>query len=115
MPPTMNRIWTAWVLAFAVCCGLAACMTTPKTPAQRQADKELADQVQAALTADPNLYSRHITLRADNGVVTLGGHVWTPAEMSAAVQIAEGVAGVTKVVNRMELDRGAVQDSGVSR
>ena len=35
--------------------------------------------------------------------------------MTAAVQIAQGVSGVTKVVNRMEIDRGAIQDSGVTR
>lgn len=114
-PFSVNRMWTAWVLAFAVCCGLAACMTTPKSPAQRQADKELADKVQATLAADPNLYARHITVRADGEAVTLGGYVWTPEEMSAAVQIAQGVSGVTKVVNRMEVDRGTIQDSGVTR
>lgn len=112
---TMNRKWTAWMVVVAVCCGLAACMTTPKTEAQRQADKELADQVQTALNSDKNLYARHITVRADNGVVTVGGYVWTPEEMTAAVQIAEGVPRVAKVVNRMEVDRGAVQDSAVTR
>ncbi len=71
--------------------------------------------MQTALKADPNLYARHINVRADNGVVTLGGYVWTPEEMSAAVPITERVPGVTKVVNRMEVDRGAIQDSGVSR
>ncbi len=114
MAITMIRIWTAWVLALAVCCSLSACMTT-KSPAQRQADKDLAEQVQSTLASDKNLYSRHITVRADDGVVTLGGYVWTPEEMSAAVQIAEGVGGVSKVVNRMEVDRGDVQDSGVTR
>ena len=94
---------TTRLLAFALCCGLAACMTTPKSPAQRQADAELVDQVQTALKADPNLYARHINVRADNGVVTLSGYVWTPEEMSAAVPITERVPGVTKVVNRMEV------------
>jgi osmotically-inducible protein OsmY len=111
---TMNRILTVWVLAFAMCCSLAACMTT-KSPEQRQADKALAEEVQSALTADKNLYSRHIVVRADNGVVTLAGYVWTPEEMTAAVQIAQDVTGVTNVVNRMEIDRGDVQDSGVTR
>lgn len=105
----------AWILAFAVCCGLGACMTTHKSDAERQADKEMADQVQNALASDNNLYARHITVRADEGVVTLGGYVWTPEEMSAAVQIAERVSGVAKVVNRMEVDRGAIQDSAVTR
>ena len=111
---TMNRIWSAWVLAVAICCSVTGCMTT-KSPEQRQADKALAEQVQAALSSDKNLYSRHIVVRADNGVVTLGGYVWTPEEMSAAVQIAGSVSGVSNVVNRMEVDRGDVQDSGVTR
>jgi osmotically-inducible protein OsmY len=114
VPFTMNRIWTAWLLTFAMCCSLGACMTT-KSPEQRQADRELAEQVQTALSADPNLYSRHIVVHGNGDVVTLGGYVWTPEEMTAAVQIAGGVAGVSKVVNRMEVDRGDVQDSGVTR
>jgi osmotically-inducible protein OsmY len=71
--------------------------------------------VQTALNSDNNLYARHITVRSNDGVTTLGGYVWTPEEMVAAVQIAEGVAGVRKVVNRMEVDRGTIQDSGVAR
>jgi osmotically-inducible protein OsmY len=115
LSPVINRLLTALVLAAALG-GLTACLSgPPKTQAQRQADKELADQVQTALTSDQNLYARHINVRADEGVVTLGGHVWTPEEMTAAVQIAERVSGVTKVVNRMEVDRGAIQDSGVTR
>ena len=48
-------------------------------------------------------------------VVTLSGHVWTTEELVAAPQIAEAVPGVSKVVNRIEVDRGAIQDSGVTR
>ena len=35
--------------------------------------------------------------------------------MQAAVQDANQVPGVTKVVNRMQVDRGAVSDSAVTR
>jgi osmotically-inducible protein OsmY len=48
-------------------------------------------------------------------VVTLDGYIWTPEEMTAAVQDAQTVPGVAKVVNRMEVDRGAISDSAVSR
>jgi len=110
----INRFLTALVLAAAVG-SLTACMGPPKTAEQRQADQALADQVLTALTSDKTLYARHINVRADNGIVTLSGHVWTTEELSAAPQIAGSVAGVTKVVNRIEVDRGAIQDSGVTR
>ena len=111
----INRLLTALVLATALV-GLTACLSgPPKTEAQRQADKDLADQVLTALTSDKTLYARHINVRADSGVVTLSGHVWTTEELSAAPQIAQSVAGVRKVVNRIEVDRGAIQDSGVTR
>ena len=113
--PVMNRI-VRTVLAGMVVCGAVACATGPhKTPAQLQADSQTADSVQGAFKADTTLYSRHITVRADAGVVTLGGYVWTPAELEEAVSAAESVEGVTKVVDRMEVDRGAVSDSAVSR
>ena len=56
-----------------------------------------------ALTSDKTLYARHINVRADNGVVTLSGHVWTTEELVAAPQIAEAVPGVTQ---SGESDRG---------
>ena len=115
MSPIINRFLTALALAAAVA-GLTACLSgPPKTEEQRQTDKDLADQVQTALTSDKTLYARHINVRADNGVVTLSGHVWTTEELAAAPQIAQSVAGVTQVVNRIEVDRGAIQDSGVTR
>ncbi len=102
-------------LAAVVGCGTVACATTHKTEAERAADTATVEHVQAALSADRTLFSRHITIRADNGVVTLGGYVWTPEELQMAREDAEAVPGVAKVVNRMEVDRGAVQDSATTR
>ena len=76
-------------MAVVLCCGVGCVHDPPKTAAQRQADAELVDQVQAALKADPGLYARHINVRADNGVVTLSGYVWTPEELVEAEQDAE--------------------------
>ena len=95
--------------------GIAACMSTPKTAEQRADDRSLVEQVQAQFASDPTLFSRHITVRADNGVVTLGGYAWTPEELTAAADDAQRASGVTKVVNNIEVDRGAIQDSGTSR
>jgi osmotically-inducible protein OsmY len=115
MYPVMNRIFRA-ALAAVVVSGVVACaMGAHKTEAQQLADKDTADRVQRALTADSLLYSRHITVRADDGVVNLGGYVWTPPEQQDAIRIASSVPGVIKVVDRMEIDRGAISDSAVTR
>jgi osmotically-inducible protein OsmY len=90
-------------------------MGPTKTQAERLADNDVVDRVQAALSADRYLYARHITVRADRGVVSLGGYVWTPEELDAAMQDVQAMPGVTKVVNNMEVDRGAVSDSSVTR
>lgn len=111
----MKRIMRSMPAAVAVC-AVVACATGPrKTPEQRQADSEMADRVQLALNSDRFLYARHITVRADGGVVTLGGYVWTTEELVRAREDARAVTDVTKVVDRMEVDRGAISDSGVTR
>jgi osmotically-inducible protein OsmY len=110
----MQRV-THWAAAAAIVCGLAACATGPKTAEQRADDRSLIEQVQAEFASDPSLYSRHITVRADNGVVTLTGYTWTAEELTAAADDAQRASGVTRVVNNIEVDRGAIQDSGVSR
>jgi osmotically-inducible protein OsmY len=115
--PIMTRMGRGALVA-AVACGAAACVTAPhRTPAERQADKDMADRVQLALNSDQVLYARHITILADSGagVVTLGGYVWTPEELNQAKDDARAVSGVTKVIDRMEVDRGAVSDSSVTR
>jgi osmotically-inducible protein OsmY len=112
---TMNRIWRTGLWA-AVLCGVVACTRGPhKTDAQRQLDREMADSVQAALNADKLLYSRHITVRADGGVVNLSGYVWSRDDLDEAKRVASAVPGVTNVVNDMELERNGVDDSPVSR
>ncbi len=111
----MHRIIRA-ALAVAVVCGVSACMAgPPKTPAEQQADREMSDRVQLALSSDQVLYSRHINVHADGSVVTLSGYVWTPQELVEAKEDARAVPGVAKVVDRMEVDRGAVSDSATTR
>lgn len=108
----------------AVCAGFAlallgsvfACATGPrKSDAQQQADRETAERVQTALDADKRLYAKHITVRADNGVVRLSGFVWDPPDLLEAKSVAELVPGVSSVVNDLELERNGVDNSGVTR
>jgi osmotically-inducible protein OsmY len=115
MSPIINRTMIVAVAAI-IACGGAACVGGPrKTEAERAADKDTADRVTTTLASDQMLYARHINVRADGSVVTLDGYVWTPEEMQAAVQDANQVPGVARVVNRMQVDRGAISDSAVTR
>jgi osmotically-inducible protein OsmY len=94
--------------------GVAACSTMPpKTAAERASDETKAEQVEAALEADPNIYARHIDVKVDGGVVHLGGYVWSPRDFLLAKNDAASVPGVTNVITQMELMRGG--QSGSSR
>ncbi len=111
----LNRVARV-VVALAAVCALVACASgPPKTEAQKQADQALAERVQAALTSDKLFYGRLITVQADNGVVVLTGFVWDPPDISTARTIAEGVEGVTGVVNNLELQRNGIDNSPVAR
>ncbi|HEY1726434.1 MAG TPA: BON domain-containing protein [Steroidobacteraceae bacterium] len=100
-----------WV-ALALCLCLAGCITA-RTAAQRQADASIADQVQHVLTADPNIYARHIDVAVRNGVVDLTGYVWETDDYRTARRDAASVAGVIKVDNDLELMRGGRAGAGL--
>ncbi|HET9389461.1 MAG TPA: BON domain-containing protein [Steroidobacteraceae bacterium] len=113
MSPLMQRLsWATLVAVLA--CGSVGCATT-QTDAQRQADRDITDRVQAALNADKGLYAQHISVNANSGIVHLSGYVWTQPDLEEAQRIAGLVPGVTKVVNDMELERGGIDNSNVSR
>jgi hyperosmotically inducible protein len=115
LSPVKNRV-ASWVIAAAVVGGAVGCSTGPhRTEAEHQADKETADRVQAALSADEELYSRHINVHANNGVIRLSGYVWTQPDLEEAKRVAESVQGVSRVVDDLELERGGIDNSPVSR
>lgn len=115
MSPVMNRMACAGVAA-AVLCSVLGCATgPPKTEAQRQADRETAERVQTALESDKLLYAKHISVRADNGVVRLSGFVWDPPDLDEARSDAELVPGVVRVVNDLELQLNGIDNSDISR
>src|ERR1700752_1239983 len=98
----MKRMLSAAAVVVVVLAwGAAACVSSPKTQPELAADNATADRVRAAFDADAMLFARHITVRADNGVVTLGGYAWTPEELQAARRDARRVPGVAKVVDRI--------------
>jgi osmotically-inducible protein OsmY len=89
---------------------IVACATDPpKTANELQANKEIADRVESALNADKFLFTRHISVRVDSGVVHLEGYVWSPTDIYVAKRIAKRVPGVTMVVDELELQRGGIR------
>jgi osmotically-inducible protein OsmY len=102
------------VMVLLAAYGVVACSTTPRrTAAERVADADIADRVQAALLADPNIYARHIDVEVDRGVVHLGGYVWEDGDFRTARRDAASVPGAKTVVTEMELVRGGL--AGTSR
>jgi osmotically-inducible protein OsmY len=102
-------------LAVAVLCGMAACASNPRNEEQRQADKVMAERVEAALNADRSLFAKHITAHANDGVVRLTGYVWETSDFEEAVYVTSNVPGVTRVVNDLELNRNGDESGNVAR
>lgn len=115
LPSVMKRASRA-AIAAGLIAGLLACThAPPRTEAQKEADKALAERVDGELQADKLIYARHITVKADRGVVHLSGYVWETPELYEAQRVAASVPGVASVVNDLELQRNGIGNSPVSR
>ena len=73
-----------------------------------QAKREAADEqvtrlVQQTLTNDPWIYSDHITITTQNGVVTLEGIVGDTGEMFRILRLCRKIPGARRVVNALEM------------
>jgi len=66
-------------------------------------DSQLQHAVLAALAWEPSVTAGHIGVTANEGVVTLTGHVETFAEKAAAEAVARGVKGVTALAEEIEV------------
>lgn len=64
-------------------------------------DAAITGSVKAAMIAEPGLKAMQIDVDTKNGVVTLTGTVDSTADKARAVQIAQGVSGVSSVVDRL--------------
>lgn len=91
---------------------LAACVTaSPPRAAQSPADVALANEVYAALSADPVYFYRHVDVRVDHGVADLSGYVWGTQAIYRAREIAHNVPGITAVVtSHLELEREGLEN-----
>lgn len=66
-------------------------------------DEEIETEIKDALVWDGRLQASTIRVGVCNGVVTLSGYVRTDREKVIAAQIAEGVRGVTEIVNDLKV------------
>jgi len=64
-------------------------------------DAAITGSVKTAMIAEPGLKAMQIDVDTKNGVVTLTGAVDSAADKARAVQIAQGVTGVTSVIDRL--------------
>ena len=108
--PGVRLLGVAILLAAAAGCATAP----PRSPEQLRADAATADRISTALDEEPVYYLNHVDVDVRNGVATLSGYVWTTDALYIAKQIARRVPGVTRVVNRMELEREAERGGGDS-
>lgn len=76
---------------------------TMDSKAMKAANRALQKQVLRALTKTKGLRNSTITVRANNGAVTLEGTVPEQSQVDLATHAAEGVAGVTSVKNALTL------------
>lgn len=67
------------------------------------ADTTITTKVKAALANDEVLKARDIHVETQSGQVTLTGTAPTSAALARASELAQTVAGVTNVVNRLSL------------
>ncbi|HEY2533531.1 MAG TPA: BON domain-containing protein [Xanthobacteraceae bacterium] len=101
--------------------GLAACASNARVPATRvatqssYADVQLADNVQAALHADPFFYDRHVTVSVERGKVVLRGFVADGEAIISAKRIAAKAAGGRPVVDYLSINPIEEQSPGPRR
>ena len=62
----------------------------------------MAAKVATALQQDPYIFSDHVTVTAENGVVRLEGMVRDLSDLYAMLRLARRIAGKGRVVNQIE-------------
>jgi osmotically-inducible protein OsmY len=72
-------------------------------PSEEDNDDELADAIRLVLEMDPLVHADQIGIRAERGVVTLGGVLQREEERHMAEMDAWSVSGVTDVHNQIQL------------
>jgi osmotically-inducible protein OsmY len=67
------------------------------------ADAALTAKVDEALRDDPYVFADHVSVRTENGVVTVEGTVFSVQDMRRVLLLARRAAGKRRLINRLEL------------
>ncbi len=68
-------------------------------------DAAITTKVKAAMLVDSRTKAYRVDVQTNRGIVALGGFVATPAEKSAAQELAGSVEGVARVENNIVVDK----------
>jgi hyperosmotically inducible protein len=93
---TRETRWEGILLAMLLVVTGAA-MAGERSTGQAIDDTLITTKVKASFVADPQVSALAITVETDHGVVTLSGVVESEAERQRAIQLAQGMEGVTRV------------------
>ena len=99
------RGWIAALALGALVMAPSAAWAQTSTAAKID-DSTIKTKVEARLKTADSLKNDNIDVAVDNGVVTLTGKVHSEAQSARAQQLAK-VAGVTKVENKLDVDKTA--------
>lgn len=94
--------WRPLLITLAVC-GMVACTSPPRSAEQKAVDDAITQRVEAGLAATPRENFSKVLVYTYDGVVHLGGLVWTNQAIRIAGQVARSVPDVRRVSNRLEL------------
>src|SRR5437868_871960 len=96
---------TSILVAAVALTALAGCASTQKHESTGQYidDTAITASVKAAIFNEPSLKSMEINVETFKGRVQLSGFVTSRASIDRAVQVTQGVKGVTSVANDMRV------------
>lgn len=102
----MTRFATASILVASLALTtLAGCASTwnHESTGQYVDDTTITTKVKSAILNEPTLKSAEINVETYKGRVQLSGFVSSRANIDRAVQVAQGVSGVSSVTNDMRV------------
>ena len=88
---------------FVPLCALAVLLSLGVGCAKKPDDAQISSDVQNKFSQDSGLSSKHITVQASSGVVTLDGTVDNEAQRDAATRQAASVQGVKQVISNLQV------------
>lgn len=113
------------VLAFALAPSVSTAQSTVEAPnsgtGSVMKDSWITTKAKSSMVFDKRVAGRRVKVETYAGVITLRGLVSSPAERSAAEEIARGISGVTAVSNALQIvpddQRKVVQakDEGIEK